>query len=168
MQKTIAAMAMALAACGSQPGNQQAAADGDAAGGGGSAAIALQAGLWEVTAEMVSMNISGMPPGVTPPMAPPTTIRNCLTPEQARAPNADFFSGKSEGGCTGENMSFGGGRIQGTIRCETPQGTMQIAMDGSYDATSYQMTQRIEGQMAGQSVNMENRVSARRVGDCPA
>jgi hypothetical protein len=162
-------MTLVLAACSGPAGNQQEAASGEAAGGGGGApgAIALQAGMWEFTVEVAEMNIPNMPKGMVP-MPPPTTIRNCLTPEQARAPDANFFSGKNEGGCTSQNMTFGGGRIAGTITCETPQGTTQVVLDGRYDATSYQMTQNIQAQMAGQSVNMQNRVNARRVGDCPA
>ena len=58
-------------------------------GGGAPAAMAeLRPGQWETTVEVLRMDMPNMPQGVTLPKQGPVTIRSCLTPEQARRPNA--------------------------------------------------------------------------------
>ena len=175
---TIAAAAvLMLAACGgSGDGEADRTADkaeaesgaGSAAAGG--AAFAMNPGEWEMTVQMVRMSAPGVPAGAMP-QAPATTVRTCLTPEQASQPTPGFLTGGGQAGadsnCTYENFSNAGGRIQGTVQCTMPEGTMRMTLDGTVTATSYEMTQQTQMSGANQ-MEMENRITGRRVGDCPS
>ena len=172
-KSSIAATVLLLAACGTgdapKAGENGADSATASSAAGTGAGPTMQPGLWEVTVQTGAIEIPNMPKGVQMPMAAPTTVRSCLTAEQVASPNANFLSGKDDrAGCTGENMSVAGGRIQGVVNCSTPEGRMRATMDGRYTATSYELTQQIETHAQGMTVNMENRVSARRVGECPA
>ena len=160
-----AAPALLLIACGGEGGGGNAAEGG----GGEAAAVAFQPGQWETTVHVTRINVPNMPKGMNPPMPPPTTVRTCLTAEQARAPNANFLTGSGEsGGCTSENFSMADGRITGTVQCNAQGSTMRSTLDGRYTATSYEMTMQTQTQAQGMSMDMEARTTARRVGDCPA
>ena len=172
MRQWIGIAALALAACGCN-GDKAAdgnAADGNAASaGGGSAAAQMQPGLWEITTTVASINVPNMPAGVTPPLPPPTTVRTCLTPEQAAQPNADFLTGSGEsGGCTYESSSMSGGRIEATVQCNADGAQMRSAMNGQFTPDSYEVTQRVTTSAQGMNMEMESRTTGRRVGDCPA
>ena len=155
-----AAPALLLIACGSGGGG------GGGTGGGDSAGF--QPGQWETTIQVVSMNVPNMPKGMAAPTPPPTTVRNCLTPEQARQPSADFLTGSGSSGCTSENFSMANGRISGTVQCNAQGTTMRSTMDGRYTPTTYEMTMQTQTQAQGQTMEMEVRANARRIGDCPA
>jgi hypothetical protein len=115
------------------------------------------------------MNVPNMPQGVTPPTPPPTTVRSCITPEQAARPNANFLTGSGEsGGCNFENFNMAGGRLQGAVTCNAQGTTMRSTFEGQFTPTSYEMTTQVETNAGGMAMNMATRTSARRVGDCPA
>jgi hypothetical protein len=167
MRHWIAAVPAALlAACGGGDSG------GNAAKGGGEAkieAVAFQPGQWETTVQVTRMNIPNMPQGASPPTPPPTTVRSCLTAEQARQPNANFLTGSGEsGGCTSDNFSMAAGRISGTIQCNSQGTQMRATLDGRYSPTTYEMTMQSETQAQGMNMQMEARINARRIGDCPA
>ena len=162
--------ALLLAACGSQGGNEQAAngaGGAEAGGGGGAATVSLQPGMWETTVEVLRMNMPNMPAGVTAPTPPPTTVRACLTAAQASQPNANFLTGSGEsGGCTYENFSMTGGRIQGTVTCNAQGATMRSTLNGQFTPTSYEITTQAQTSANGMNVEMETRTRSRRTGDC--
>lgn len=163
--------ALALAACsgGDEAGdaNKAASAKGGA-GGGGSAGLTMQPGEWEITATVTRMKV----PGMTADMAsaqPPQTTRNCLTAQEVAQANANFVGGISGSeGCTSENSSMSGGRIQATIQCNTPQGQARVTMTGQYTATTLDIAQQMRSSSGGQNVEMDSRITGRRVGDCAA
>jgi hypothetical protein len=170
---TTAAILMLAACSGSGGGNEQApanAAGGEAAAESGEAArVSLQPGQWETTVTITRMDVPNMPQGVNQTMPPPTTIRSCITPEQASQPNANFLTGSGEtGGCTYENFSMTGGRIQGIVSCNSQGTTMRTTLDGQFTPTSYEMNNQVETNAGGMAMNMATRTTARRVGDCPA
>lgn len=174
MRTSIAAFAAALlASCGGQSGNQQAAPAGNeaapaAATGAGAAAgaTALQPGLWEITTEVLRMEVPNMPQGISA-APPPTTVRSCLTPEQANAPTGGFFAGSDNpGGCTAENMSMADGRIQGVVQCNQPGSAMRSTMEGRFSAASFQVNQSVETRAQGMDMTIQSRTSGRRVGEC--
>ena len=173
----VSAAALLAAACGSESGSGNRSEAGKAgagnssaaAGGGGSAAPALQAGEWEMTTQVLSMNIPNMPKGMSPPLPQPTTVRTCVTPEQAANPSGGFLTGSGDdGGCTSENVSMSGGRIQATVQCRAETGTMRSTINGEMSATSYAITQQVETSAQGMTMEMESRTTGRRIGDCPA
>ena len=166
--------ALTLAACSGGGGGgdgdaNKAAADGKG-GGGGSAAVTMQPGEWEMTTTVTRMNVPGMPAGMNAPMPGPQTARNCLTEEEARQASSNFLNettGAGEG-CTSQNSSMSGGRIQATVQCNRPEGQVRMTMNGQYTATTLDMTQQVQTSAQGQNVEMEARITGRRVGDCPA
>jgi hypothetical protein len=172
MRKTTSAIAvLLLAACGSQSGNEQAAGNGagDSASSGGTASVALQPGQYETTVEVTRMSVANMPGGMTPPTPPPTTVRSCLTPEQAARPNANFLSGSGDsGGCEYSNFSMDGGRMRGTVQCDSEGSTMRSTFDGRFSGDGYQMTSQAQVTASGMTMEMDTRTTARRIGDCPA
>ena len=174
MRRSIAAVAaLLLVSCGGgTDANQQKAEGGNAAtpaASGAGAAVAMQPGQWEITTEVLEMEVPNMPKGVNGPTPPPTVVRTCLTPQQASAPSGGFLTGSGEtGGCTTENMSTSGGRIRGTVQCNQPGTTMRSTMDGQFSPTGFEVNQRVETSSQGMNVTMRSRTSGRRVGDCPA
>lgn len=183
-----AAAALLLVSCGGGEGGNEAAggnetAGGNAAaaagneasgeakaegGGGDAAAASLDPGQWEITTQVTSMNVEGMPQGANMPLPPPTTIRACITPEQAGQPGANVFTGGGENsGCSFESSNMRGGRIEATVQCNNAGGSMRSRMAGQYGGSSFEVNQQVETAAGGQTVEMETRTSGRRVGDCP-
>lgn len=171
MRKTTSTIAvLLLAACSGQSGNEQAATNG--ASESGSASVALQPGQYETTVEVTRVamaNMPNMPAGMTPPTPPPTTVRSCLTPEQAARPNANFLSGSGDtGGCEYSNFSMDGGRMRGTVECSSEGSTMRSTFDGRLSGDGYQMTSQAQVTASGMTMEMDTRTTSRRIGDCPA
>jgi hypothetical protein len=166
MRKSIGiAAALALAGCG---GNGGEGGNSGGGGGGGSAGLTMQPGQWEMTTTVTRMNMPGMPAGMnaTPP---PNTTRDCLTPEEVARANADFVRESAGEGCTSQNSSMSGGRIQANIQCDRPEGQTRMTMNGTYTATTLDMTQQVRTTIAGgQTVEMDARMTGRRIGECPA
>lgn len=189
MRKTTAIAALLLAACSGQGGNEQkadngASASGESGGAGAgdnvavgsestpsAAAVRLQAGEWESTVEVLRMtmsNLPNMPAGMAPPVPPAVTTRTCLTAAQVNRPNAGFFTGSAQAaGCTYENFSMAGGRIQGIVQCNIAGTTSRSTISGQFTPTSYEITSQVQATAAGISTDQETRVRARRVGECP-
>ncbi len=181
-----AATALLLVSCNAQEGTGNEGANGaganeaeaDAAAEGGSAAAppaamaTLSPGQWETRVEVLRLNMSdvpNMPAGMTPPMPPPTTVRSCLTPEQARQPNAGFLTGaENQSGCTYENFSMAGGRMRGIVTCTREGTTVRATVNGSFTADSYEMESESRVTANGMTVETASRVSSRRIGDCTA
>lgn len=179
-----AAAALLLVSCGSrdQAGNQSTdnaagnAAAGEAGAEGGPAAggatIALRPGQWETIVEVLRLNMAdmpNMPAGMTTPLPPPTTVRSCLTPEQARQPNANFLTGSGDqGGCTYQDFSMAGGRIRGTVTCNSQGTNMRTTMDGTFGGDSYRIESESQVSANGATIDTATRITARRIGDCPA
>ena len=147
--------ALALVSCGG--------ADSGGAGGSGT----FQPGQWEMTMQMVRMNAPNLPQGTQMPLPPPQTIRHCMTEQEASRPGADLLAG-GQSGCTSNNVSFADGRIQGNVQCTQQGTTMDMTLSGEYTPTTMEMNQQIRTQQAGTTVEMEARMTGRRVGDCPS
>ena len=161
----------ALTACGGSGdgGNAAGAGNGSAAGagaGGGTApatAAAMQAGMWEITTNVTRIGAPGMPAGAAVPMPGPTTVRTCLTPEQAGQPGAGIFTGAGEGqGCTYESNNISGGQVQAVVQCSQGGQTMRSTITGRFEATSFDVNQQVNAS----GVEMESRTVGRRVGEC--
>jgi len=112
--------------------------------------------------------VPNLPQGVSGPTPPPTTVRTCLTPQQASAPSGGFLTGSGEGGgCTTQNMSMAGGRIRGTVQCNQPGSAMRSSMEGQFSPTSFEVEQQVETSAQGMEMTIQSRTRGRRVGDCP-
>jgi hypothetical protein len=172
MKRVILASAVALvtlAACSSEPEKPKdmtAEEVADELSG-----MKIEPGQWEATNEIVSANAPGMPAGVLDQMVgQKTSVQNCITPEQAAKPSANFLAAQENSNCTYQGWSMERGRMTGTMTCEGGEmpGKMVMKMDGRYGSTSYDMNMRMEttGLPDNMSMTINARTSGRRIGDC--
>ena len=135
------------------------------------ASVKIEPGQWEATNEILSAEAPGMPPGVLEGMVgKKTTTRNCVTPEQAAKPDANFLAAQKGSNCSYQDFSMSGGRMTGTMTCrggETP-GKMVMAMSGEYGPTSYDMTMDMKTSElpGGMSMTIKAKTTGKRIGDC--
>lgn len=185
MKRTMAWMGLAallpLAACNKgaeqTAGNRGAnAAISDRGGAAGAAGVKLTPGEWETSTEIVDLKMEGLPAGVPQSamdhMRPPrTTVKSCLTPEDAANPNARMLAAQADSRCTSTRADMSGGQIDIAMSCPAPQGSgaMTMTMTGQYSDTSYEMNgdMVMEGPN-GVHMTMKSHTTGRRIGDCPA
>jgi len=134
-------------------------------------AMKMEPGQWQATNEILSASAPGLPKGALDQMiGHKTTIENCVTPEQAERPSANFLAAQKNSDCTYQDFSMEGGRVTGTMSCKGGQapGTMVMKMDGRYDARSYDLNmEMIASEMPqGMSMNLKARTTGRRIGEC--
>ncbi len=137
--------------------------------------VTLEAGEWENTVEMIDVKIDGMPEGAPAGMLDSikgrtTTSKSCITPEQAENPGAEFFAAQEKTSCEVKKFDMNGGAISSEMSCSNidAPGKMNIAMDGQYGPSSYDMTMSMKGGAAGMEMSMTAKSSGKRIGDCPA
>ena len=161
-----AAGLLALTGCGGgeEGADGNAAANGNGAAGNGEQTVEIRPGQWEITAEIPT---EGMPPEIVAAMGGgKVTTRQCVTPEEAQASAGELFSSEQAGNCTPKDVSAGGGRMRGTMTCSGEDGgPTSVEVEGSYDAETYEMTQKMT--LAGGETS-ELRITGRRIGECPA
>ena len=176
----IAAAALLIASCGARDRAANGSAEANASagpakprveGGGGTATIALAPGEYETTVEVLRIGMAGgprLPGGMIPPAPPPTVVRSCLTPEQARRPDANFLTGSgAQAGCVYENLAMEGGRIVGAATCDLQGTRVRTVMDGRFGADSYEMSSQSRIETNGLTIETDSRITSRRTGDCP-
>jgi hypothetical protein len=183
MRVSIAAgAALLVAACGSQGGNNTGAAG--EGGGGGQGARTLQPGEWEMTSQMASVEIPGAPPEVQAQMRAQQgrtqTDRTCITPDQASNPLRQLretMTGPDGPNCQTSEDTFAGGIIRIRTTCRRPgnaQGSAQLAVEGTFTATTLTATVSINAQGANvagpgtTAMRVSTSLRGRRIGDCPA
>lgn len=176
-----AAAALLLVACGGQDGNRS---NGSGEAGGASGARSLQPGQWEMASQVTSVDIPGAPPEVQAQMRAQQgrtqTDRTCITPEQASNPLRQLREGMT--GPQGQNCQtsedvFANGVIRIRTTCRAPggtQGTAQLAIEGTFTATTLNGTVSINAEGANvagpgtRSMRVSTTLRGRRIGDCPA
>lgn len=151
----------------------------------GLGARSIQPGQWEMTARVTQMEIPGATPEVQARIAAQRnrqqTSRTCITPERAANPLREFREAMARGqqgaNCQTAEDVFAGGVIRIRAICRPAgggPGVGQMAMEGSFTATTLQATLTINtdapvtaGRPGPRSIRMSSTVSGRRVGDCP-
>lgn len=163
-------VALALAGCGrqDQPRGQEMSAEEVA---DQLSEMKIEPGEWVATNEIVSVSAPGVPADALGQMVGrETTVRNCITPEQAARPDANFLAVQENSNCTYEDWSMDDGRMAGTMTCTGGQmpGTIVMTMDGTYDDTSYAMDMDMEtsGLPGGLTMTIKARTTGKRVGEC--
>lgn len=135
--------------------------------GGAAAESTLAPGQWEMTTEVTNVTIPNLPAGVNPPMPPASTSSYCLTPEQARNPDANFVTGSgNSGGCSSQDYAMRDGRISGNVQCQHQGATMRASITGQYQRENFEMNMDMQTAMQGQNIQMKTRTTARRTGEC--
>lgn len=166
---------MMVAACGSEPDVKLENASADEVAEemrrqGGDEAF-ISPGKWQQTVTLLKVDAPGMPPEAREMMQRAMDQAQvhdvCLTPEQARSPKEDFFTGADKN-CRYEHFNWGGGKIDLKMNCKHPNATQTMAMVGSYEPDNYTMTMTMTnaGEGLAEMMTLTMKVDAKRVGPC--
>lgn len=183
----IGAAALLLASCGGGESTERSAAatgevsltnasleevakQADAASG----AAKLQPGQWETKVEVSDIEMPGVPAGMadtikgTMKSAANTTVKNCITPEEAERPQGRVFGGQSDQ-CRYEKFEMSGGRMSAKMVCQDASsgGGMTMTSAGTFTATSFAVTNDMEMKGGAQAMTMKASVTGTRLGECP-
>ena len=128
------------------------------------AAMRIEPGLWELTSEVVEVSAPDLPREIRNRMVGPRTrLRNCISPEQASRPAANFLAMRADSECSYRDFAIEQGEMRGTMIC--PGLTARMA--GRYAATSYLLGMAMESPMpGGATMTLQVRARGRRIGDC--
>lgn len=138
----------------------------------GSGQYVIQPGEWVTRTSIAERSYPGMSPQFQQQMQramaaqPPNDVKRCVTPDEARKPNQDFFDGQ-DSSCRFAHFMMGKGRIDVQMVCQQGQGTQTSDISGTYSPISYSMevsTLMSGGERSGAVTKMH--VEARRIGDC--
>jgi hypothetical protein len=152
---TIMTLTALLAACSDKPGDKAGdiAATDSMSRAEVKAAVAkvqLKPGQWEGRFTIQDIDMPQAPAGMKDQMKSVmsrTSLRYCITPQQAANPGAEMFSGQENKNCTYGNFSATGGKVTGQVSCKGEGGTMNAAMSGSYapDRYAIDMDMKMDG-----------------------
>ncbi len=134
-------------------------------------AWAIEPGNWETNSRLDDIQL---PPGM-PPQAGEMirgmmggegmTAQNCVTQEDLDNSPERIFE-ETNGECRYSEFEMSAGEIHAVAQCQSEQGTMDMTMDGSYTASTYDMTMSMRGDMGMGPMTMTFDVTGRRLGDC--
>lgn len=143
---------------------------------GADKASRLKAGKWQVTARVVDVATTGLPPEVTKAFeqmkSRPQTAELCLSEDDVKKPDARMLGGRSPDECKFETFEMGGGVMKAVMLCARPGdgGRARITTDGSYSPEAYKVTTAMVAEAAGaakgQSMTISNEVVGKWVGTC--
>ncbi|KQM99145.1 hypothetical protein ASE85_10490 [Sphingobium sp. Leaf26] len=175
MHRTVLMLAAlaGLAACGEKPGDKT----GDIAATDAMSRQAVKAevdkvqlkpGQWEGRFTVKDIDLSDMPGAPAnmkdqmKSMMSQTSLKYCVTPEQAANPSGEMFAGQENKDCTYGGFEATGGAVKGQISCKSQGSTMNATMSGTYAPESYAMD--MDMKMAGGPHNMTMAMTARSEG----
>src|SRR5271156_2708516 len=126
----------------------------------GSLAADISPGLWEISMESRVAS--------SPEYAPaPVSLKQCLTAEDAREPGRLLGQIANPGatGCKYSERTYSGNSLSFTVQCT---GNFAIVSRGNVMFTPDTMNGDITAtaNLNGSSVEMQNKISARRIGPC--
>ena len=130
-------------------------------------------GKWKQTATLVEIDAPGMPPQVAEAMkksmGTTQVHETCLTPEKAKRPREDFFTGADKN-CRYEHFKWGDGKIDLKLLCTHEKATQTMELAGTYQPDAYKMAMSVasKGSNPAEVMNMKMNVDAQRVGECDA
>lgn len=132
----------------------------------------ISPGRWETTMTIHDMTIPGMPPEMAARMktmtAKPRTFESCVTPEEAKKPKEDFFTGEADKSCRYDSFSMGGGVISAVMHCSSEGARQTMKMNGKYGPDSYHLDVNTSASSKNQAgaMTMSATMNARRTGPC--
>ena len=144
---TALALTALLAACSDKPGDKAgeiAATDAmsKAEVKAQVAKVQLKPGQWEGRFTVQDIDMPQAPADVKDQMKrvmSQTSLRYCVTPEQAANPSGEMFAAQENKNCAYRDFSAEGGKVTGQVSCKSEGGVMTAAMSGSYAPESYAM-----------------------------
>jgi len=134
--------------------------------------VRVEPGLWEVKSAILDARGPNLPREAQARLkSHRRNVRNCVTPEQAARPEANFLARREGGNCSYRDFSMRGGRMRGQMRCTGGglPGAMTTFMDGQYGPRGYDVRMRMvsTGMPAGADMIIDTHIIGRRIGDCP-
>lgn len=127
----------------------------------------LVPGEWEATVSILRMEGASMPSGGLP-IPPPTTTRNCISPDQADKPLDGILNASAmPAGCVSERAEVSGGRINATFSCAQNNVPSRITISGAFSPTNYDMNMEMRAGEGAAAIRSDMRVTGRRIGECP-
>ncbi|MFY9350049.1 MAG: DUF3617 domain-containing protein [Sphingobium sp.] len=142
---TMTMLATLLAACSEKPGDKA----GDIAATDSMSRaevkaqvdrVQLKPGQWEGRFTVKDIDMAQAPQAAKDQMKSmmsQTSLRYCVTPEEAANPSGEMFAGQEDKNCTYAGFEAKGGTVKGQVSCKAEGGTMNAAMSGSYAPESY-------------------------------
>jgi hypothetical protein len=133
----------------------------------------IEPGQWQATTEVVEVSAPNVPGDMLKSMVgKKNSVSNCITPEQAAKPSANFLAAQSNNKCTYQDWSMEGGRMSGAMTCEGGQmpGKVAMTLSGNYGSTAYDldMAMKTLGLPGGATMLVKARITGRRTGQCTA
>ena len=131
----------------------------------------IDPGKWSQSVTLVSIDAPGMPEEVRSAMQQAVNQVQvhevCLTPEEAKSPREDFFTGKDKN-CRYEHFKWGGGKIDLKLKCDHPDAKQTMQLAGTYEPRAYTMTMTASSAGSGpeEQLVMKMRVDAKHMGAC--
>jgi len=132
-------------------------------------------GKWQSKVTIDAFEVPGMPPEFAARMKSrmaqmqERTFETCLTKEEAKRPNEDFFAGRGSA-CRYDHFTMGDGKIDAQMRCGGTDGATQVmTMVGTYAPDSYNMQMAMSrqgGRNVAAGTTMKMRIDSHRVGEC--
>jgi hypothetical protein len=158
---------LALAACGKSGDGRNQSAEEVAKE---MSALKMRAGQWEATQEILSATAPGLPPEALRQMVgQKTSVSNCVTPEEAEKPSANFLAGQKNSNCTYQDFSMDDGRMSGTMTCSggAMPGKMVMKIAGKYSPLAYEMNMDMDIAVpGGMNMTVKSRATGHRTGEC--
>ena len=171
----LAGSGLLLASCGSGDTNVDADGDGQISSEEMAAAADRidkpKPGRWEVDAEVLELQIPGMPPEMASMMEPNFAAMfggqaYCMTEEEAEAGPEALWEDTS-GQCEWEKFEVGNGRSESIANCTDPNGgSVRVEMTGTYSDDAYSATNTMTLSMPGGDGLVKVKVDGRHAGAC--
>ena len=126
--------------------------------------MSIEPGLWELTSEVLDVRAPNLPREIRNRMVGPRSrTRNCITPEQAAHPSANFLAGRGDHACAYRDFSVRNGQMRGSMTC--PDATAR--MEGRYQSRAYDLRMEMQSPMENKAVmTLDLRARGRRIGPC--
>jgi hypothetical protein len=133
----------------------------------------IEPGQWQATNEIVDVKAPGLTAEVLGQMVGrKTSVSNCITPEQAAKPSANFLAAQQNNKCTYQDWSMENGRMTGAMTCSGGgmPGQVAMTMAGRYGPTAYDldMNMKTTGLPGGMAMTVRAKTTGRRTGECTA
>ncbi|GAA5052574.1 hypothetical protein GCM10023208_13560 [Erythrobacter westpacificensis] len=134
-------------------------------------AWAIEPGNWETNSRLADLQLpADMPPQAADMMrqimgGEGMTAQNCITQDQIDNSPERIFE-ETNGECRYTEFDMSGGEIHAVAQCESDEGTMDMTMDGTYTASTYDMTMTMRGNMGMGPMTMTFDVTGSRLGAC--
>ena len=115
----------------------------------------MQPGMWEITTKM---EMPGMPMQM-----PPQTVKRCFKKEDLKESKDALPADKT---CKFDDLKESGNTVRWKMSCNGAEGPMTGTGEVTYAGQSYSGTTTMVGKAGGESFKMNQKYSAKRVGDC--